>query len=163
MLIIISFLWQGGILRSKMTIGAYFLMSITTHKCWHESHLNVLIGTPTIITWISQLSKCWQEPHTKCVDCNWALWTAITISVVIWSRLNCYHDLSLFVSLYGIYFMEETPWPARRQHWFIIQPAPPFESLLLLTWLTWLRQNLICALTSMTAVTENEMEIQPHF
>ena len=48
------------------------VMTITTHKCWHESHLNVLIATPTILTWISQFSKCWQEPHLKRVNCNWA-------------------------------------------------------------------------------------------
>ena len=47
-------------------------MTITTHKCWHESHLSVLMTTPTILTWISQLSKCWQEPHLKRVNCNWA-------------------------------------------------------------------------------------------
>ena len=39
--------------------------------------------------------------------------------------------------------VEETSWPARRQHWVIIQPAPFFNLLLLLKQL-----KLICARTS---------------
>ena len=63
-------------------------------------------------------------------------------------------------------YVEETPWPARRQHWLIIQPAPSFKSLLLSRQL-----KLICARTStegpkteqntmidIIKVTENEMD-----
>ena len=65
-------------------------------------------------------------------------------------------------------YVEETPWPARRKHWLIIQPAPSFKSLTLLL----SRQlKLICARTSTVRpkteqntmidifeVTENEMD-----
>ena len=62
--------------------------------------------------------------------------------------------------------VEETPWPACRQHWLIIQPAPSFESLLSSRQL-----KLICArkwtvkpktqqntMIDIIKVTENEMD-----
>ena len=69
-------------------------------------------------------------------------------------------------SVSSLPYVDETPWPARRQHWLIIQPAPSFKSLLLSRQL-----KLICARTSterpetkqntmldIIEVTENEFD-----